>query len=101
MSHDFHCLCDDCSARRRDFWMRGEPEISLTKSQEESVKIIAAVLIVASLFAIVWALSGCGTVQRNCGAWRDPRPADGATCRECVDADGGFAECRLSSKDKR
>ncbi len=58
MTHDFHCLCGDCSERRREFWRSGEPEVDLTASQAFSVKAILIVASAAVVFGLVWACAG-------------------------------------------
>lgn len=49
---------------------------------------LVAVAVNAFLF------SGCGPIIKypSCGEWR-ARALDGATCRECVDAKGSYAQC--------
>ncbi len=43
----------------------------------------------------------CGPiVRKNCGAYR-VRATDGASCRECVDATGRYAECGMRVLEKR
>lgn len=47
----------------------------------------------ASISIFACSVVGCGVVRSpSCGEWRT-RIMDGATCRECVDRSGTFAQC--------
>ena len=59
-------------------------------------RIAFGILVTAAALAVN-ALMGCATLKYpSCGNWRDPRPSDGAVCRECFSLkDGHYAECGM------